>query len=76
MENRKEGWDNSSTEKRDNRPLAELFPMIRTRKEVLDEIRKYPALNDMFQQWNEEAQEEFLEICTGGKGMKVLYDGI
>ena len=57
-------------------PLAVYFPLIRTRQEILDEIRKSQSLNDIFQQWETEAQEEFLEICTGGKGLKVLFDGI
>ncbi len=57
-------------------PLAKYFPLIRTHQEVLGEIRKSQSLNDIFQQWETEAQEEFLEICTGGKGLKVLFDGI
>ena len=42
--------------------LAEYFPIIRTRQEVLTEIRKNPKLNDMFQQWEPEQQKEFLNI--------------
>ena len=37
-------------------PLAEYFPLIRTRQEVLDEIRKSQSLNSIFQQWETETQ--------------------
>ena len=56
--------------------LAEYFPMIRTRQEVLVEIRKSAKLNDTFQQWEPGQQKEFLDFCTGCKGLKILYDGI
>ena len=32
-------------------------------------------LNSLFYQWNEKAREDFLDFCTGMKGVKVLYDG-
>jgi len=56
--------------------LAEYFPIIRTRKEVLQKIMSSPSLSDQFQQWTTQQQEEFLDFCSGMKGMKVLYDGI
>lgn len=56
--------------------LAKYFPMIRTRLEIRMLIASHPELNDQFQRWKPEHQEEFLDICSGAKGMKVLYDGI
>ena len=55
--------------------LKKYFPVIREREEVLDEIRKNRVLWEKFGQWTEEQQEEFLNLCTGVKGLKLLYDG-
>jgi Skp family chaperone for outer membrane proteins len=54
--------------------LQDYFPMIRTRKEVLDEIGERGELLVIFEEWSEERQEEFLNFCTGARGVKVLYD--
>ena len=54
--------------------LQDYFPMIRTRKEVLDEIEERGELLAIFEEWSEERQEEFLKFCTGARGVKVLYD--
>lgn len=55
--------------------LKEYFPMIREREEVLAEIVKSRTLQVRFDGWLPEQQEEFLNICTGVKGLKLLYDG-
>ncbi len=55
--------------------LKEYFPMIREREEVMAEITKNSTLRDKFNEWEPEQQEEFLNICTGVKGLKLLYDG-
>ena len=55
--------------------LKEYFPMIREREEVLAEIAKSDTLHTKFNGWKPEQQEEFLNICTGVKGLKLLYDG-
>lgn len=55
--------------------LQSFFPMIRTREEVLSEIYARPDLTDTFEQWNREKQKEFLDFCSGAKGVKMLYDG-
>ena len=55
--------------------LKEYFPMIREREEVLAEIAKSDTLHTKFDGWKPEQQEEFLNICTGVKGLKLLYDG-
>lgn len=54
--------------------LKEYFPMIREREEVLAEI-KSRALWEKFGQWTGQQQEEFLNLCTGVKGLKLLCDG-
>lgn len=54
--------------------LREYFPMLRSREEVLQEIQSNEALQDIYAQWSEEQQTEFLEFCTGMRGAKILYD--
>ncbi len=55
--------------------LKDYFPMIREREEVVEEIQKEKICYKKFLSWPEEQQEEFLDICTGVKGLKLLYDG-
>jgi hypothetical protein len=54
--------------------LKNYFPMIRERREILEEIRRKPKLSQKFDDWTKKQQEEFLDCCTGVKGMKLLYD--
>ena len=54
--------------------LKDYFPMIQTRKEVLKEIGNKEKLWNIFELWKEEQQEEFLDFCTGARGVKMLYD--
>lgn len=54
--------------------LQQYFPMIRSRKEVLDEIRGKQELLTVFEGWQTDQQEEFLDFCTGVRGVKILYD--
>ena len=54
--------------------LKPFFPVIRTREEILVEIRKSPELSLTFDSWASEHQDLFLDICTGSKGVKMLYD--
>lgn len=55
--------------------LKRFFPIIREREEVLAEIAKSSQLRTKFDGWEPEQQEELLNICTGVKGLKLLYDG-
>ena len=48
--------------------------MIRTREEILTDIEGNSGLHSLFHSWKEEQQEEFLNFCTGAKGVKILYD--
>ena len=53
--------------------LQQYFPMIRTREEVLNEIESKSRLKNLFYEWTEENQNEFLDFCTGVKGIKIMY---
>ena len=54
--------------------LRNYFPMIRTKQEILQEIRQKKNLNDLFNGWKEEQQKEFLDFTSGMKGVKILHD--
>lgn len=54
--------------------LQEYFPVIRTREEIVDEIRRDQKLLEIYRSWTEEEQKEYLDMCSGVKGIKLLYD--
>ena len=54
--------------------LKEHFPMIRDREELLEIIHRNKELKKTFYGWKEERQREFLDFCTGVRGVKPLYD--
>ncbi|ODM04636.1 PD-(D/E)XK nuclease family transposase [Eisenbergiella tayi] len=54
--------------------LKDYFPLIRERKEVLEESDASVGLRTIFYSWEQEQREEFLDFCTGVKGVKILYD--
>lgn len=54
--------------------LKKYFPMLRTREEILRDIERSIGLTEEFYDWNSRQQEEFLDFCTGVKGIKLLYD--
>ncbi len=54
--------------------LKQYFPLIKERSEVLQEIHNRADLLSLFENWPEEYQEEFLDFCTGVRGVKILYD--
>lgn len=54
--------------------LQNYFPMIRTQGEVLSELRENTKLWKTFCEWERKYQQEYLDICTGVKGVKLLYD--
>ena len=56
--------------------LQQYFPMIRTKEELMSEIKKSSALSREFYGWEEEARKEFVDFCTGAKGVKMMYDFI
>ena len=48
--------------------------MIREREDIKQEVYENPKLLEKYREWDEEQQEEFLDYCTGVKGVKILYD--
>ena len=57
-----------------NTNLKDFFPMIRERDEILSEISDKPELASTFNAWNQKQQNIFLDICSGARGIKMLYD--
>ena len=54
--------------------LKKYFPMLKERETLFAEIEGEPGLRQSFYRWTEEQQEEFLDFCTGVRGIKFLYD--
>lgn len=54
--------------------LSQFFPMIRTREQIINEINSKKVLKITFESWRKDQQERFLDICSGTKGCKLLYD--
>lgn len=54
--------------------LKTYFPLLHERNELLNKIRQSPELHQKFTNWDESFQNEFLDSCTGVKGIKILYD--
>ena len=54
--------------------LRQYFPMLRNREEILKEIDANVKLTERFYSWKEEQRQEFLDFCTGVRGVKMLYD--
>ena len=51
-----------------------LFSAIRERDEILEEIKRKPALSNSFNKMSKANQERFLELCGGAKGLRILSD--
>ena len=54
--------------------LQQCFPEIRTREAVIREISESEKLRSVWVKWNDQQQKEFLDCCTGAKGIRILYD--
>lgn len=54
--------------------LQTYFPTLRTREELLAEIHSRDDLLTVYRSWRPEDQMEFLDFCTGTRGVKMLYD--
>jgi uncharacterized coiled-coil protein SlyX len=54
--------------------LQSQFPLIRSREEILAEIQGKESLKGTFEKWNEAQKKLFLDVCSGAKGVKMLYD--
>ncbi len=55
--------------------LKQYFPMLWEKQELLWKIRNNPKLSSLFDSWKQEEQKDFLDFCTGVRGIKFLYDG-
>lgn len=54
--------------------LKSYFPMIQSREEILQRIYTNPRMQQLFESWTALQQKEFLDFCSGARGIKVLYD--
>lgn len=54
--------------------LQQYFPVIQTKGEIMEKIENDESLRRMFYHWTEEQRKEFLDFCTGVKGVKIMYD--
>ncbi len=57
-----------------NFALRKRFPFIRERHQVLADLQARPELWEKFTGWGENRQQYFLDLCTGARGIKPLYD--
>lgn len=55
--------------------LKRYFPMLWEKEDLLKKSRSNPAFADIFDQWTTLQQQEFINFCTGVRGIKFLYDG-
>ena len=54
--------------------LQQYFPMIRTKEQLMTEIEENIKLKAIFYNWKEEARQDFINFCTGARGVKMMYD--
>ena len=54
--------------------LQEYFPMLKCREEIQRTIDERENLAGIFYSWEKKRQEEFLDFCSGARGVKMLYD--
>ena len=53
--------------------LESYFPIIRSKEEIRFIIHEHTRLKELFQSWPSKYQEEFLNFCSGQRGVKILY---
>ncbi|MCR5404814.1 MAG: PD-(D/E)XK nuclease family transposase [Butyrivibrio sp.] len=54
--------------------LKDHFPMIRDRQAILSDIMSSASMSATFNSWSMDRQSLFLDICSGARGVKMLYD--
>ena len=54
--------------------LRDYFPLLPTREDLLTTIHSDQKLELEYGSWKEKYRQEFLDFCTGDKGVKILYD--
>ncbi len=57
-----------------NNNLRQQFPILRTKQQVLSDIQSNNDILSIFNSWQDYQQKEFIDICTGARGVKMLYD--
>ena len=57
-----------------NTKLQAYFPMLKSRRELLNIIRQNEKLTKTFNSWSAKRREEFLDFCSGARGVKMLDD--
>ena len=67
-------YENAQTQQTHGITLREKFPQYRTIEEVRREIAAVPQLEEEFLRLEPRHQKEFLYICCGNQGVKILYD--
>ncbi len=55
--------------------LQETFPMLRSAGEVLLDIYNSRILKAVFNSWDRESRQEFVDFVTGERGVRMLYKG-
>ena len=54
--------------------LKNYFLMIREREKIIEEINNNKLLSSLYGSWSKDEQEDFLNYCTGERGLKICYD--
>ena len=54
--------------------LQQYFPVIRSKTDILKEIDSNVKLTERFYSLKENQRQEFLDFCSGVRGVKMLYD--
>lgn len=67
-------YENAQPQQTHGITLREKFPQYRTIEEVRREIAAVPQLEEEFLRLKPQHQKEFLYICCGNQGVKILYD--
>ena len=55
--------------------LKQYFPILWQKEDLLFIIKNNLYLLSIFDNWTSKQQEEFINFCTGVRGIKLLYDG-
>ena len=57
-----------------NTNLQKYFPMLKNREEIQKTIDEREELTAIFNVWEKKRKNEFLDFCSGARGVKMLYD--
>ena len=54
--------------------LRTVFPQYKDSVSIREEIEQSPQLSAIFHSWTPSRQQEFLDFCSGNRGIRILYD--